>query len=274
MNTPQRRPIVGIPADRKDFGGLPFHAVGEKYLLAVHRAAHCAPLLIPSLGEAIDCPQLLTHLDGILLTGSRSNIEPHRYAGAGSEPGTVHDPHRDATTLALIPEALAAGVPILAICRGFQEMNVALGGTLHQKVHEQAGRYDHREDGARPVAERYEPVHEVTLSRCGVLARLAVTATVKVNSLHAQGVDRLAPGLEVEAVAPDGLVEAFTVRGARAFALAVQWHPEWRVLENPFYAATFRAFGDACRQRAMTRHGQGRLAAVAAGEAPAANEGC
>ncbi|MCC6716043.1 MAG: gamma-glutamyl-gamma-aminobutyrate hydrolase family protein [Gammaproteobacteria bacterium] len=276
MHTPHRRPIVGIPADRKDFGGLPFHAVGEKYVLAVHDAAKCTPLLMPSLGDALDYPQLLGDLDGILLTGSRSNIEPRHYAGAGSEPGTAHDPHRDATTLALIPKALAAGVPILAICRGFQEMNVALGGTLHQKVHEQADRNDHREDESRPIAERYEPVHEVTLNRRGLLARLAVTTTVKVNSLHAQGVEQLAPGLEVEAIAPDGLIEAFSVRDARAFALAVQWHPEWRVLENPFYAATFHAFGDACRQRAMTRHGQGRLVAAAVGgdEALAGNEGC
>ncbi len=276
MHTPQRRPIVGIPADRKDFGGLPFHAVGEKYVLAVHDAAKCTPLLVPPLGEALDYPQLLADLDGILLTGSRSNIEPHHYAGAGSEPGTAHDPHRDATTLALIPRALAAGVPLLAICRGFQEMNVALGGTLHQKVHEQADKNDHREDESRPIAERYEPVHEVTLNRRGLLAKLAVTTTVKVNSLHAQGVEQLAPGLEVEAVAPDGLIEAFSVRDARAFALAVQWHPEWRVLDNPFYAATFHAFGDACRRRAMTRHGQGCLvtATVVGNETLAGNEGC
>lgn len=277
MHTPQRRPIVGIPADRKDFGGLPFHAVGEKYVLAVHDAAQCTPLLMPSLGDAFDYPQLLADLDGILLTGSRSNIEPHHYAGPRSEPGTVHDPHRDATTLALIPKALAAGVPILAICRGFQEMNVALGGTLHQKVHDQADKNDHREDESRPISERYEPVHEVTLNRGGLLARLAVTTSVRVNSLHAQGVEQLAPGLAVEAVAPDGLVEAFSVRDARAFALAVQWHPEWRAQENPFYAAIFRAFGDACRLRAATRHEQGRVVAAAVdggSEALAANEGC
>jgi putative glutamine amidotransferase len=276
MQTPQRRPIVGIPADRKEFGGLPFHAVGEKYVLAVHDAAQCTPMLMPSLGDALDFPQLLADLDGILLTGSRSNIEPHHYAGTASGPGTMHDPHRDATTLALIPKALAAGVPILAICRGFQEMNVALGGTLYQKVHEQPDRNDHREDESLPMPERYQPVHEVTLNRGGLLARLAVTNTVMVNSLHAQGVEQLAPGLDVEAVAPDGLIEAFSVRGACAFALAVQWHPEWCVMENPFYAAIFRAFGDACRRRATVRHGQtaASVAEVYAGDALAVNDGC
>ena len=277
MHWRQRRPIVGIPADRKDMRGVPFHAVGEKYIVAVHDAAQCMPMLVPVLGDELDLRAVIEGVDGILLTGSQSNVEPHHYAGSPSEPGTLHDPHRDATTLPLIPQALGAGIPLLAICRGFQEMNVALGGTLHQSVHQQAGLQDHREDSTLPVDERYLPVHEVMLIAGGLLAGLAGTTAVKVNSLHAQGVDRLAPGLVVEAVAPDGLIEAFSVRGSSAFALAVQWHPEWRVLHNPFYSAIFRAFGDACRQRA-TRRRIGEDAATPAEsqilESFSATEGC
>jgi putative glutamine amidotransferase len=276
MHRLQRKPIVGIPADRKDMRGVPFHAVGEKYIVAVHDAAQCMPMLVPGLGDELDLHAVIEGVDGILLTGSQSNVEPHHYAGFPSEPGTLHDPHRDATTLPLIPQVLDGGIPLLAICRGFQEMNVALGGTLHQSVHQQAGLQDHREDKTLPVDERYLPVHEVVLIEGGLLAGLAGTTTVKVNSLHAQGVDRLAPGLVVEAVAPDGLIEAFSVHGASAFALAVQWHPEWRVLHNPFYAAIFRAFGDACRQRQMRRGGEGAPspAQTYSAESISATEGC
>jgi putative glutamine amidotransferase len=272
MQTPQRKPLVGIPADFREIAGLPFHAVGDKYLRAVHVAAHCTPLLIPALGSQWDYEDLLSGVDGVLLTGSPSNVEPHHYAGSPSEPGTLHDPERDATTLPLIPAALAAGVPLLAICRGFQELNVALGGTLHQKVHEQPGLKDHREDYARPIHERYGLAHPVHLQKDGLLAAFAGAEQVEVNSLHSQGVDRLAPGVVIEARAPDGLVEGFTVAGSPGFTLAVQWHPEWRVLENPFYTAIFAAFGDACRERAALRRAHlSDLHAVA--EVLAANDG-
>ena len=253
MQTPKRKPLVGIPADCRDISGMPFHAVGDKYVRAVFEAADCIPLCIPALGDALDIGALLRRLDGVLLTGSPSNVEPRHYAGAESEPGTVHDPDRDATTLPLIPKALAGGVPLLAICRGFQELNVALGGTLHQKVHLQPGKHDHRENYDDPVNARYALRHSIQLKPGGVLAALAGAKEVSVNSLHAQGIDQLAPGLTVEAVAPDGLVEAFAVRTAPAFSLAVQWHPEWRVMENPFYRAIFHAFGEACRGRARER---------------------
>jgi putative glutamine amidotransferase len=272
MQTPQRKPLVGIPADFREIAGLPFHAVGDKYLRAVAVAAHCTPLLIPALGSHLDYAELLADLDGVLLTGSPSNVEPHHYAGLPSEPGTLHDPERDATTLPLIPSALAAGVPLLAICRGFQELNVALGGSLHQKVHEQPGKHDHREDYQLPIAERYSPAHMVQLREGGLLATLAGTTEVRVNSLHGQGVDRLAAGTVIEARAPDGLVEAFTVADAAGFTLAVQWHPEWRVLENPFYSAIFASFGQACARRAEERRSRpAQLQTVAA--APAANDG-
>jgi putative glutamine amidotransferase len=233
-------------------GPHPFHCVGEKYIAAVAEAAGAIPLLIPSLGER-DFDELLATLDGILLTGSPSNVEPHRYSGPASDPDTLHDPHRDATTLSLIPHVVEAGLPLFAVCRGFQEMNVAFGGTLWQKVQEVPGMNDHRENKEDPLDAQYAPVHEVELVRGGLLHDIAASDRVMVNSLHSQGVQSLGRDLEVEARAPDGLVEAFRVRSAPGFALAVQWHPEWQVLKNPFSHALFAAFGDAARARVNAR---------------------
>ena len=230
-------------------GPHPFHAVGEKYIAAVVQAADCLPLLIPVLETPLDVSQILAHVDGIFFPGSPSNVEPTHYAGEPSVPGTLHDPHRDATTLSLIPRAVASGVPVLGVCRGFQEMNVAMGGTLHQRIHEVAGYDDHREDKEQPLDVQYAPAHEVMLEPGGVLLSLAGQDRIQVNSLHWQGVDRLGPDLAVEARAPDGLVEAFRVKSAPAFALAVQWHPEWQVMQNPFSQALFAEFGKAARTR-------------------------
>ena len=195
---------------------------------------------------------MLAGLDGLLLTGAVSNIEPHHYSDESSYEGNLLDPRRDATNLPLIPLAIEMGVPVLAICRGFQEVNVAFGGTLYQKVHEQPGFMDHRENKDDPLDVQYGPAHDIALVPGGVLAGLAGDTRATVNSLHGQGVRRLGEGLVVEAQAPDGLVEAFRHDGP-AFMLAVQWHPEWKVRENAFYLATFRAFGDACRARAARR---------------------
>lgn len=227
-----------------------FHCVGEKYIKAVVDGADAIAVLIPSLGEAANAEELLDHFDGMLLTGSPSNVEPHRYGGPASVAGTWHDPERDATTLPLIPQIIAAGMPLLAICRGFQEMNVAFGGTLWQKLHEVAGLNNHAEDTNAELDEQYGPAHKVALTRGGQLARLAGTDELTVNSLHSQGVQTLGQGLEVEARAPDGVIEAFNVRNARSFALAVQWHPEWKFADNTFSRALFAAFGQAARERA------------------------
>jgi putative glutamine amidotransferase len=231
----------------------PFHTVGEKYARAVLDAAGGIPLLIPALADELGLDELLQRLDGLLFTGSLSNVEPVQYSGPPSEPGTLHDPARDATTLPLIRRAVQTGVPILGVCRGFQEMNVAFGGTLHQKVQDVEGKLDHREDNVLPLDLQYGPAHEVTLEQGGLLRGLAGSDRVQVNSLHAQGVERLGDGLSVEARAPDGLVEAFRVQSAPRFALAVQWHPEWKVMSNPFSRALFAAFGAACRENARTR---------------------
>lgn len=245
------RPLIGLPADRRMIGWQPFHAVGEKYIRAVLDAAGGLPLIIPAVAEELNTDEWLDRLDGIMFTGSPSNIEPHRYSGPPSEPGTLHDPARDATTLPLIRKAIDAGIPVLGICRGFQEMNVAFGGTLHQKVHEVQGKLDHRDDERQPIDVQYGPAHEVVLANGGLLQALAGTERLTVNSLHAQGIERLGEGLSTEAHAPDGLVEAFRVAGARQFALAVQWHPEWQVMSNEFSRALFAAFGAAGRQHAQ-----------------------
>lgn len=226
-------------------GQHPFHVVGDKYARAVLEAAGAMPVLIPALAEELGMDELLGRLDGVMFTGSPSNVEPHHYSGPPSDPGTLHDPERDATTLPLIRKAVSAGIPVLGICRGFQEMNVAFGGTLHQKVHETEGRLDHREDPRQELDIQYGPAHEVTLEPKGVLRGFAAADRITVNSLHAQGIDRLGEGLAVEARAPDGLVEAFRVERARRFALAVQWHPEWKVMSNPFSRTLFASFGAA-----------------------------
>jgi putative glutamine amidotransferase len=248
----RQKPLIGIPADRRLLGPHPFHCVGEKYIAAIAEAANATPVLVPSLGER-DLDDLLSTLDGVLLTGSPSNVEPHRYQGPASEPDTLHDRHRDETTLPLVPRAVAAGLPLLAVCRGFQEMNVAFGGTLWQKVQDVPGMHDHREDKEQPLEVQYAPAHDIELVRGGLLHDLCGADRVMVNSLHAQGVQTLGSGLEVEALAPDGLIEAFRVCNAPGFALAVQWHPEWQVLRNPFSHAIFAAFGDAARARINAR---------------------
>ena len=245
-------PRVGLPTDHKQIGAHPFLAVGEKYVRAVVDGAGCLPLLVPTLDPVLPLRDVLAGLDGLLLTGAVSDIEPHHYSDESSYEGNLLDPRRDATNLSLIPLAIEMGVPVLAICRGFQEVNVAFGGTLYQKVHEQPGFMDHRENKDDPLDVQYGPAHDIALVPGGVLAGLAGDTRATVNSLHGQGVRRLGEGLVVEAQAPDGLVEAFRHDGP-AFMLAVQWHPEWKVRENAFYLATFRAFGDACRARAARR---------------------
>ncbi len=249
-----KRPVIGLPADRRMLGRHAYHLAQEKYLTAVLEAARGIPLIIPALGPELALDELLTALDGLLFTGSPSNVEPHHYDGEPSASGTLHDRERDATTLPLIPKAIAAGIPVLAICRGFQETNVALGGSLWQKLHEVPGHLDHREHKEQPLEEHYGPAHDVLLEPEGVLRRLAGSERVRVNSLHGQGVRELAPGLAVEARAPDGVIEAFRVADAKSFALALQWHPEWQVTKNAFSSALFAAFGDACRARADSKN--------------------
>jgi putative glutamine amidotransferase len=231
-------------------GPHPFQMAGEKYVHAVARGADALPVVLPVLPEPLGVAELLASVDGLLFTGSPSNVEPARYGGEASQPGTLHDLERDATSLALIPAAVAAGVPVLGLCRGFQEMNVAYGGTLWQRVQELPGFLDHRENKDDPLDQQYALAHAVQLTGGGLLRSLADSDSIEVNSLHSQGIRDLAPGLIVEARAPDGLIEGFRVAAAPGFAVAVQWHPEWRVLNDSFSTALFAAFGQAARERA------------------------
>ena len=247
------KPIIGVPADRRVLDPHPFHMVGEKYLTAIIEAAEAVPLVIPVLADHLAIDELVDQVDGVMLTGSPSDIEPHHYGHEDDDPEAMRDPHRDALTLPIARHALETGVPLFAVCRGFQELNVVLGGTLHQKVHEVEGYHYHKENPDDPLDVQYGPSHPVTLVEGGLLSRLAGAEDVMVNSLHGQGIKKLADGVTVEAVADDGLIEAFSVDEASDFALAVQWHPEWRATENEFSSAIFKAFGDACRARARER---------------------
>lgn len=247
MTIQGNRPLVGVISDRRMQGPHPFHMVGEKYLQAIADGADAYPVALPSLAEGFDVLDILDRLDGLFLTGSPSNVEPNHYMGDPSEPGTWHDPERDLTALALIPAAIRVGMPLIAVCRGFQEMNVAFGGTLHQLVHELPQYHIHKENPEDPLDVQYGPTHDVEFTPGGLLQRITGKTGIMVNSLHSQGVDRLGGELEVEAVADDGLIEGFTVKDAPGFALAMQWHPEWRVLDYPDSTKIFRAYGDACR---------------------------
>jgi putative glutamine amidotransferase len=232
--------VVGIPACTKFLADYIQHATPARYGAALIAASDAIPVLLPPEGEVM--LDVLDRLDGLLFNGSPSNVAPLRYGADFDATPNDHDPARDATTLPLINAALARGMPILCICRGLQELNVALGGTLFQEVHNISGRMDHRAgEGSREQLFRIK--HEVSLS--GQLAEISGARTIQVNSLHGQGIDQLAPGLVVEALAPDGTIEAVRVEGA-AFALAVQWHPEWEVTHFEDRKRLFAAFGAAC----------------------------
>jgi putative glutamine amidotransferase len=243
-----RRPRVLVSACNKTLGAHPFHAVGRKYVDAV-RLAGGLPLIV-ARAEPWELDEWLDLADGVLLTGSVSNVHPSHFGETVHDEALPLDPLRDAWTLPLIPKVLERGMPLLAICRGTQEANVALGGSLHQAVHE-AGPYgDHRASDDEPVDVQYGPSHPVQVQPGGWLQRSGVPMQFDVNSVHGQGLKRLAPGLRVEALAPDGLVEAFSVAAAPAFNLCVQWHPEWQAADNPQSMQILRAFGEAlCRYR-------------------------
>jgi putative glutamine amidotransferase len=246
------RPIVVIPGCSKDIGGLTFDAVGRKYSAAVAEVAECQPLLVPLGQSTPDIGSVLDIASGILLSGSLSNVEPKHYSDEEPlDPATV-DRDRDAVTLPLIRAAVERKIPLFAICRGFQEFNVAFGGSLHQAVHAVNGHNDHREPTDEDFDIKFGPKHKVRLE--GDLKSWLGQDLLTVNSLHNQGINRLAQPLVAEAFAEDGLVEAIRAPQGHPFSVGVQWHPEWRPQTNPASIALFRRFGEAARGRTSKGH--------------------
>ncbi|MBS0451489.1 MAG: gamma-glutamyl-gamma-aminobutyrate hydrolase family protein [Proteobacteria bacterium] len=257
-NAPAHRPLVVIASDRIERHGHPAHAVLHGYVRAVSECAGAVALGLPAAADAFDVASLIHGIDGVVLTGSPSNVAPARYGQPELGQEMLLDPARDEAVLPLLRHLIEAGVPVLAVCRGFQEMNVAFGGTLDVAVHARSGRLDHREgDHDRPIQRWYDDSHDIDIQPGGLLSRLVQAQRMQVNSLHHQGIARLGDGLRVEAKAPDGLVEAFSVSWAPAFALGVQWHPEMRIDDCPLAQGIFKAFGAACRQRQARRLGTG-----------------
>ena len=251
-----QRPLVGLSACAVDLDGVPNHVCRANYVRSIHEAG-CLPIILPAIGPCIARPELVDILDGLILTGSVSNVDPARYQQP-RDPSKAYDEARDATIFPLIRAAIEAALPVLAICRGLHELNVALGGSLFQNVHDVAGKMDHREDETQPRSIQYAPVHRVRLTAGGVLHRVLGCRQIKVSSLHWQGIDRPGDGLAVEATADDGLIEAVSLRDAGAAVIGVQWHPEWFVGDRDGLKL-FQHFAEACRQRRRDRSaGHGR----------------
>jgi putative glutamine amidotransferase len=248
------KPLIGISCCTKHFGvfGMPNHAASDTYIRATDEVIGGVPVLLPANGPTADIETLLERLDGIVLTGSRSNVQPTLYDGPPHAEGTPEDPARDGITLPLIRAAIARGVPVLAICRGFQELNVALGGSLHQRLQDLPDRMDHSTPRLASARVRQGKAHMIRVTPNGWLHRLAGTEEIAVNSLHNQGIDQLAPGLVAEGVAPDGTIEAVNVVASQAgpaigYAVGVQWHPEYDWRTDALSRAIFEQFGKAVR---------------------------
>jgi putative glutamine amidotransferase len=259
------KPVIGVVADIHTGGKHVSHSVQQKYLEAASAGAGAITIILPALIAAPgatwtdrqDLTDILSRLDGLFLTGARSNVAPTLYGATLADPNSPADPARDHVTLNLIHEAVDRGLPILGVCRGFQEINVALGGTLHQAVHHVPGLADHRERGTT-LAEQYAPAHTITLAPGGLLHSFSGLEEARVNSVHGQGIDRLAPSLAEDATAPDGLIEAFRLDRGDSFLLGVQWHPEWHFRDDPLSTVIFRAFGTAARAYQHQRLAQER----------------
>ena len=251
MSSPLLKPLVGVISDIRRFDAHEYHVAGDKYLLALTRAADVVPVLIPALASEFGIAQWLERVDGIFLTGAYSMADPALYGEERIDRPYEYDARRDAQSAALIHAVRARNKPLFGICRGMQDMNVALGGSLYQAVHDEQDKADHREAREADLAVQYGPAHTVAIEPQGLLGRILQCDTLTVNSLHSQGIRRLAGDLQVEAIAEDGLIEAVSIRGMD-FGLGVQWHPEWQVMENLQQKHIFEAFGRACRVRAAS----------------------
>ncbi len=247
------KPIALVSTDQFVHANYHWSGTTKPYLDALVYAAGAVPLLLPGYGDAIDFDRVLDAVDGVFITGARSNVHPTNYGGVASPESEPYDEARDATTMPLILRAIETGVPLLAVCRGFQELNVALGGTLASEIQTVEGRMDHRGAESADLDERFRIAHSITVKDGSLLADVLGADTVEVNSVHRQGIGTLADRLIVEAAAADGTIEAVRVRDAAGFAMGVQWHPEYWVQSDRPSQRIFEAFGDA-----MRAHGPGQ----------------
>jgi putative glutamine amidotransferase len=247
------RPLVGLPADTAEKDGFFYHSLGDKYVRALTDVADVEAVMIPNAIDAGNIDGLLAHFDGVLMTGAVSNVHPPHY---GEEPTLDHEPydhHRDAITLEVIRRVIDRGIPLFCICRGFQELNVAMGGSLETELQRGEGRLDHRAPKSDSIDERYGPRHAIAISKGGLLANMLGKSETMVNTIHRQGIKKLGAGLIVEATAPDGIIEAVSIKGAKAFAFGTQWHPEFKAAQNPDSVKLFTAFGNAVRAHRRAR---------------------
>jgi putative glutamine amidotransferase len=247
------RPLVGLPADTYEKDGFLYHSLGDKYVRALTDVAQVEAVMIPNAIDPGNLDGLLAHFDGVLMTGALSNVHPPHY---GEEPTEDHEPydhHRDAITLKLIRRVIDRGIPLFCICRGFQELNVAMGGTLETELQRGDGRLDHRAPKSHDLDERYGPRHAISIAKGGLLDSMLGKPETMVNTIHRQGIKKIGAGLNVEATAPDGIIEAVSVKGAKAFAFGTQWHPEFKAANNPDSVKLFTAFGNAVRAHRRAR---------------------
>ncbi len=241
------KPLVAVTADFK-ITDRPTHLVYDQYIRPLAEISGCQPLIVPALGALTDVAGLLDTVDGVLLTGSPSNVHPARYGADPDPEAEPYDTARDDTSFPLIQATLARQTPLFAVCRGHQELNVALGGTLSIAVHDIPGRIDHRAPADAPLDERFALRHRVKLRAGGPLAEIVGGDDIMINSVHRQAIDRVAARLQVEGEAEDGTVEAVSLRDYSGFALSVQWHPEFIARSDEPSRRLFEAFGEAVRR--------------------------
>lgn len=245
-------PVVLFTPDTRDFDGYTWHAAPSTYLEAVLGVSGGLPVILPAFGPRLDLDAVLDRVDGVVATGSKTNVHPSHYGVAATEAMGPYDEARDATSLPLIRRTIERGIPLLCICRGIQELNVALGGSLASDVQDLPGRMDHRFPEVADMDGKFAIRHGVTIVAGGCLGRV-VGSEIEVNSLHRQAVARLSDRLVVEATAPDGTIEAVSVKDAAGFTLGVQWHPEyWAATDGPS-RAILEAFGAAIAAEASKR---------------------
>ena len=247
-----KKPIIGISTNEIiNFNGRQIsHSTGQRYVESVMKFSNVIPILIPSFLNQEDIKILISQLDGILLTGGRANIEPQHYNGNKFPNDEPIDPGRDAVVLEIIPKCINLGVPIFGICRGIQEINVALGGTIFYRVHQVEGMNDHRMPKGDNVSvkEIFSLKHNIDYTENSYFRKLTNSNNFKVNSLHGQGINKLGKHLKVEAYSDDNLVEAISIENHSSFAVAVQWHAEYQPEknENLLNKRLFEEFGKAC----------------------------